>query len=340
MHIFIDESGAFIPPPAGRPKVSAVIAMVVPSELREELCRRFGELRDSWGRGDDEVKGSAATASEVSQVIDLLRGYDTVFAEGCIIDTGKHTAEEVRALRESQADMVEAAVTPQHHPTLRDEVAALAERIRRLPEQLLLQMFPMILTIERVIRSAVIFYALRMPRELGEFHWVVDAKDQKVTDFEDLWTTLMTPFLHSIFLRTPVDLIETGDYSHYGRFNADVESLPSQLNTMLKPEGDPTPTDLKLVMRESFEFHSSRHDNCLQIVDILASALTRALNESLGYDGWGDLGRLFIRRRDAHSVRMVLMTADGARRGEVLTARSYHGYVMERIDEKGKAMLR
>jgi len=36
---------------------------------------------------------------------------------------------------------------------------------------------------------------------------------------------------------------------------------------------------------------------------------------------------------------MVLMTADATRRGEVITARNYHGYVMERIDEMGKSML-
>jgi hypothetical protein len=337
MYIFLDESGAFIPPPTGRPKVSAVVALVIPHQLRDEISKRFGQLRDSWGRGTDEVKGSAATAAEVSQVINLLSEYDGVFAEGCVIDTGQHTAEDVRALRESQAAMLDTAVTPQHHPALRDEVARLAERIRALPEQLLLQMFPLILSIERVIRSAVIFHAVRMPAELGEFHWVVDAKNQKITDFEDLWTTLMTPFLHAVFLRNPTDLIETGDYSYFAEFNADVSSLPPELKEML--EGEPTPTDLKRVMRDRFEFRSSHEDNCLQIVDILSAALTRALNQRLDIEGWGDLGRLFIRRRSAHSVRMVLMTADASRRGEVLTARNYHGYVMERLDAKAKSML-
>ena len=106
MHIYIDESGAFMPPPAGRPKGSAVVALVVPSELRDELCKRFGELRYSSGRGAAEVKGSAAAAYEVSQAVDLVRSYDAVFAEGCIIDTGQHTAEDVKALRESQASML------------------------------------------------------------------------------------------------------------------------------------------------------------------------------------------------------------------------------------------
>jgi hypothetical protein len=52
-------------------------------------------------------------------------------------------------------------------------------------------------------------------------------------------------------------------------------------------EGEPTPTDLKRVMRDRFEFRASREDNCLQIVDIVSAALTRALNQSLDIEGMG-----------------------------------------------------
>lgn len=68
-------------------------------------------------------RGSAATESEVSQVIDLIRSYEAVFAEGCIIDAGQRAAEDVKALGESQTSMLETAVTRQHPATMRDEVA-------------------------------------------------------------------------------------------------------------------------------------------------------------------------------------------------------------------------
>lgn len=98
MHIFIDESGAFIPTPIGRPKISAVVALVVPTAQQAELSARFVTLRESWATVGSEVKGSAATPAPVAQLIELLVEYEGAFAEGCIVDSGRHAAIDVQEL--------------------------------------------------------------------------------------------------------------------------------------------------------------------------------------------------------------------------------------------------
>jgi hypothetical protein len=49
----------------------------------------------------------------------------------------------------------------------------------------------------------------------------------------------MTPFLHAVFLRNPTDLIETGDYSYFAKFNADVSSCHRSWRRLWKESQPP-----------------------------------------------------------------------------------------------------
>lgn len=78
MHIFIDESGVFVPPKSGANKVSCVVALVIPSSQIDRLRRRFERLTRGWGQAGKEIKGSRLSETEVAAVIQLLREYEVI----------------------------------------------------------------------------------------------------------------------------------------------------------------------------------------------------------------------------------------------------------------------
>jgi hypothetical protein len=145
----------------------------------------------------------------------------------------------------------------------------------------------MIAHIRRLLDSLTLYFAQRSPAELGAFAWTVDAKANKPTRAEKLWSTLILPFLHE----RPLMLLEGTDYSALERFAVRV---PSSDRSGALLDG----FDIKAMITERLEFKDSREVPGLQLVDVVASALTRALNNTLGKDGWRDLGTLFIRRRN------------------------------------------
>lgn len=57
-------------------------------------------------------------------------------------------------------------------------------------------------------------------------------------------------------------------------------------------------TDLKLVLRKDFRFVPSTNDLGLQLADIVAAAITRALNGTLKESGWKPFGALLVQHAE------------------------------------------
>jgi hypothetical protein len=97
-------------------------------------------------------------------------------------------------------------------------------------------------------------------------------------------------------------MLPSADYSYLRRFDFD------------KPQiGVPVVaghhyTDIQKLLREDFSFTSSERDLGLQLADIIASVLTRALNGTMQKAGWQSLGRLFVRRRE-RTVRLISLAS-------------------------------
>ena len=76
----------------------------------------------------------------------------------------------------------------------------------------------------------------------------------------------------------------------------------------------------------------------LQLVDILANAFTRAMNDRLRRDGWENLGRLMIRERHKLPARFVeIATANRETPPKMLSGRQAR--IMEVIESRAKSML-
>lgn len=118
---------------------------------------------------------------------------------------------------------------------------------------------------------------------------------------EELWVSLIGPLINWRTQLHPIGMIPGADYSYLERFDA------------APIEGDPIPgryyTDIKKLLREDFAFVPSERDLGVQIVDLVASILTRALNGTLQRQGWEDLGGLFL-HRPQRTIRLIALSGD------------------------------
>lgn len=329
MHIYVDESGQFIPLDGAKSRAAATLALVVPSASRVALRRAFRNLKREMGADGAELKGAQLAEGDVARVISLLVRHD-VIADAVVLDAGDHTDTEVTAFKAHQADRLMASVGRGHQPGLIQDLTRLQSTIRALPNQLFLQAFCMWQLIPRILETATMYFAQRRPIEVGSFVWRVDAKDVTVTTVESLWTSLIGPIITAESAERPMGMIPGADYSFYARFD------------MAAPDASLTRpghyyTDMKKVLREDFAFTSSDTDLGLQMADIAVSALTRALNGTLQEDGWRSLGSLFIRRSDGPVRLIALSTTEEVASRKV--GNPHWRTVMRRLDVSARSML-
>jgi hypothetical protein len=307
MRIYIDEAGSFVPPNPPRTSFSLVVAHIVPSAIEKELFYEFLRLRDTWPKQNVEIKGSALTESQAAQLINLVLQYDTL-VQFIALDANTHRDPLVTAFKDEQADGVTANITRDHHPGPIPHIHQLGEAVRSLSNQLFLQVFATWELIIRTIRIGTLYFVQRMPQELGDIGWVVDRKDRTITQMEETWSTLILPMSEHAFAKEPLGRLDGGDYSYfdakYGftKEIADAEML-RHINWMSSIYGGPHDTDFtginaKQMLSEQNTFEESRNSLGLQLTDMLASILRRALNDRLQLEGWKDFGRLLVRQRN------------------------------------------
>ena len=199
-----------------------------------------------------------------------------------------------------------ANITREHHPGPVLHLHQLGEAVRAMPNQLFLQAFATWELIIRTIREGTLYFVQRQPQELGDIGWVIDRKDRTITQMEETWSTLILPASESDFAREPLICIEGEDYSHFdARYGfteatADPETLTHSqwLSSVygLRPRTkDAVILDAKRLLSEQRTLQDSRDSLGLQLSDMLAAILRRALNDRLQFPGWKDFGGLLVR---------------------------------------------
>jgi len=332
LHIFIDESGTFTGAGAAAPAVSALGALILTSHSLPKLFRRYDRLRANFPKnGKGEVKGSRLNEAQVAAVVELLRKNGAIFCAS-MIDLAVHTPEDIASHRQRLSSSLAANLTDGHTQELRDSVANLQHRMASFSDQLYVQGAVMIDLFHRIMEEMIMYHCQRFPKELGEFHWVVDAKHPAVvTDWEDWWSKTLVIWLQAMSLKRPGAMLAGGDYRYFRRFILD--ELPPYLREVAPP-GDRTygaGFDLQLMYRESFRF-SSEPEPGLELVDIVTNALRRGLIGNLGEAGWLPLRSLMIHRSDVY-VSAVSIFSDKNRKLALPLRR-----VMNRFREGGRNM--
>ncbi|WP_422061074.1 hypothetical protein [Sphingopyxis sp.] len=309
MHIFIDESGTFTGVGADAPAVSTLGALIVATHRLPKLFRRYERLRVNLPKRKGEVKGSQLNETQVAAVVDLLWKNGAIFCAS-MIDLADHTAKDIANHREKRGASLAANLTDGHTQELRDGVADLQKRMAGFSDQLYVQGAVTIDLLYKVMQEMIVYHCQRFPKELREFHWVVDAKDPAVvTDWEDWWSKTLVIWLQAMSLSKPGAMLPGGDYRHFERFF--LTELPAYLHEVAPPPsaGHPIGVDLQLMYGESFRF-SSDPEPGLELADIVTNALRRALVGNLGEQGWLPLRRLMIHRSEVYVSPVGLLSSD------------------------------
>src|SRR5688572_18395756 len=190
MRIFIDESGNFIVG-GGVNRACCVSALVVPETVEPTLTADFLERRALWTT-QTEVKGSALTDDQMSDLLSLLQRHDVV-AIATVFDVGYQSVKDLEAFRLGQADAFVGGLNAQHHPNIHKALREWRADWLKLSLQLMAQMYTLLLTVADVINLVPNYYAQRLPDTLARFAWVIDPKEVAATRFEKLWERSVCP---------------------------------------------------------------------------------------------------------------------------------------------------
>ena len=309
MHIFIDESGTFTGLGADAPAVSTLGALIMPSHRLPKLFKKYARLRANLPTRKGEVKGTLLDERQVASVIEILRVNGALFCAS-MIDLAVHSAEDIAHHRARRSAGLAANLTDGHTQELRDNVAALQARMAGFSDQLYVQGAVTIDLLYNVMQDMIVYHCQRSPTELGEFHWVIDAKNPgAVTNWEDWWSKTLVIWLQAMSLVKPGAMLPGGDYRHLRRFIFD--ELPEYLRDVAPPadRSRGAAINLQKMYGESFRF-SSEPEPGLELVDIVTNALRRGLIGNLGESGWLPLRDLMIHRSDVYVSPVGLLPPD------------------------------
>lgn len=329
MHIFIDESGTFTSAQREH-AISAVAALTIPDAALASIEKTYATLRPHLPMENSEVKGRLLSESHVSDVVSLLTRHQVLF-EITAIDMGTQETADVVAHKTAQAARLTKHLTPAHHPNIHEGVRKLQTRLEQMSPQLYVQTTATFQLIQRVIQHGTLFYAQRIPKELGAFHWIIDGKDRaRITDWEDWWSYVIRPFLQSMSLREPLVLLRESDYSYFQRFST--KMLDHLKPHITENDGNDDATDINMLMTEGFRF-SSKPEPGLELVDILVNATRRAMMGSLAIEGWRRIPHLMIHTR-RHYIQMISL-----HNRAVVRRRWPYMSVLRHFSQGGKNML-
>jgi hypothetical protein len=167
------------------------------------------------------VKGSSLSEIEIAGVIELVGHYEVVF-DVRAIDMGQHDAARITTFQDRQSAAVTDRITNAHHPSWQKWRAETERRMRRLSPQLFAQCMVTIYLVLDLIQVATLYYAQRMPDELGRFRWRIDPKDpNRRTELEQLWTDVIFPIGQTQSMGDPFSTTHGCDYSAFKRYYID-----------------------------------------------------------------------------------------------------------------------
>lgn len=308
MKIYIDESGVFSNPNNKPHTVSCIAGLIIPENIEGEIFKKFNDISSKWATNSGEIKGSRLNEPEVAATISLLRDYQVIY-EVCAIDLGIHTNEEIEKHKRLQGGNLVENITPDTNESLANQLNELKSKIEKMPNQLYSQFISLTELVNSILRSAMLYYCQAVHETLGSFKWIIDAKDNQRTEYEDIWSILAMGFLQTVYLNKPITVLDSGDLTCFKKYESETAEIPDHLKKYAK-EGINSSSrfDLKKALTEDLHFSDSKMSTGLQMIDILVNAICRAFNENLQIEGWGEIGYLMLKKfRGEHSIKLIML---------------------------------
>lgn len=293
MHIYVDESGTFLRPPAGRRNLACVGALVVPEARRQELAGRFDRLKRQWDVNGAEVKGSSLVEPEIAAAIELLIRCECLFFVTAT-EMSVNEDAEVSRYQQSEAAALTADLPPTAHPELIKQVTGLRVTFEGMASQLFVQTVLLTDLLKKVIDLASLHFAMTAPAELAAFHWMIDGKDVTKTKCEAAWELIAGGLIQSRTIASPGLMAAEGDYSHFQKFFTTDQDWPKHLPRPNAKSSRGKIISLSKILHESMTFGDSKSDAGLQLADITTNAFRRAMMGRIQPPGYYRLGEVMI----------------------------------------------
>lgn len=275
MDIFVDESGSFAPS-MRTDSWNLCAALVVAEQARPRVARAVRELKKVCDADQaEEVKLDRISDSALLSF--LARLNDTgvvVFASA--IDSGRATVADLERHQKLQVDAIRVNVPRMLHPEGKAMVADLADRIERLSPQLYAQLVIHMDLVHSFLRRGITYFAQWWPASLAAFSWRVDQKGPQPTTYETVVRHLTPALLQTRSIEDPMMMLVGANYSHLKPFEYTPEDFPQYLRQQL-PSDKADGLNLGKILTGDLQFVDSTSSRGVQAVDIVASAMRRAL---------------------------------------------------------------
>ena len=277
MHIYIDESGVF--KPASHSDAWCVVAafVVVEKDVRT-LNQLVTQLKLEYGKTyKDEIKLKDINEDRYISFLSALTKFNgTLYCTAT--DMASVTDAVVSQHRDIQSEKVVEHKDKMIYENARTGLELLSAQIKGLSPQLYMQLVCQVNLIADVINRAILYYVQRSPMNLSQFRWRIDQKNTEKIDYEDAFEKVAPALLQSISLRNPSIAVREFDYSAMSKFVYTKENAPKYLNECYGLDVDVADSlNVGKIMRDNLSFSDSKEYIGIQIADLLASGLRRAL---------------------------------------------------------------
>lgn len=211
MKIYIDESGNFEFKQFQRPSVSCVGALIIPDCHHLQIMQDYEKIRQDFPKDKGEVKGRLLNENQIARIIHFL-GTNDVLYEVNVVDMNRETFEGLQNHQNLQAAAIVRGIHtfPAH---LHNKLRSLQQELLGFSPQQYVQFNLQTSLLERVLHNATMYYVQRHPEELGQFQWIMDAKQSgKITPVEKWWRDVIEPFLAFSSKQNPIQYMIGEEY--------------------------------------------------------------------------------------------------------------------------------
>lgn len=312
MHIFIDESGSFVP--SDHPNAwNSIAAYVLPEGHRRKMGETLEQLKRQAGSSRSrEVKLRNVTEHSYFRFLSALSQLDGVLFS-VLIDMGANDEQTIQRHQQGQVAGITKNIGRMKYEAGRRAVRHLANQVLDLSPQLYVQLQCQVLLVDMIVRAAMLYFVQRSPKTIGHFRWHIDQKDATRTKYERTFFALTPALLQTKSISNPWDLLEGADYSSFSRFEFPPGEEPTYLRDQYGIDSGPEPVgNLGKLCREKFEFVDSKESPGVQVADLLAAGLRRALRQGFADNDHVSrlLGSMMVQR--AHNQPPVILATLGA----------------------------
>ena len=306
MLAFLDESGLFANPNNHQNAPSCVAVLGIPHRKYHSICGAFDNWKKSEFGDITERKAKDLDERQVDAVLKILNAHRTTL-EVVIFDPAIIGPNSVSTHKKLFSLSLTGGLDHRHSEDMHKYMDKLRIRIEMLNDQLYAQFQATILVIDHFIQTCLIEYWDSHPKELGSFAWLIDAKDPKrTTEMEDLWRSIILPCMQN-----RIKPLGTPEWNKEGHpfniaFGGTLPAAPEWLfEGKQRPPGPFHFVKHGLIL-EDLKFIDSTKSHGVQLADIAATSLRRALSGTIQLQGVRRLGRLIVFRNPGAFHLMLL----------------------------------